>query len=1352
MSRSDRSIPVFAAFTRTMRRRLPKLRRGPSRILAFGCLLFFAPIAAAAAGVTPAFAGTAASARLQAGHPPVPAEAFAPLQGDEGGRTYELVDTWKDKEWALTAGRYGWTGDISSAPEGHVFILDNRMPNSPTAGRPPAIHVLNADGSPRRIFAIPGQEAAVGPNHAQRLDAGPDGNVHLLSAGGMEWVDDNLITHFRVDQLEEDGRRSGGFDVTLTGHADELPNWRRYVDIAVRTDGRVYLLRKGIEPWCVEPDDPPISIGPGANPIYAVDVFTPEGTLLESLTPPPMLIPNGLDVAPDGRVFILNTVPPPCTGQGGPGGPPEPPSFENPDRAKEGGMRVESDSNLGLGPIATTPELLPPPPPGRTSFPTEHEAFVEGSNVPAGLQQATDPNRVAIPGIIILEPDHAYREVIPWYGGEDVAAGPAGPFVSRNVEIFAIVDGLGATPSTVEDAPVVVGPTGHIVSGLLRRIAFTLDVPADGRLLAGMNHCYYQGFLEVGEPEARPAQVNLVGALDAPELEGPAYPLRVSAAADLAVLLGRLRIDGTRPTQSYLLTNATTEAQTVQRWPLSGPNHAPDGGVLESQLGLCPDTDLWFGTDRWLTRDIAADGGTIYTIDQELLQKRPDDHWPAWTYWPGEVIEDPDEFSFLGAVDADEGMVAVLDLGGQSIVIVNAAGERVTSWPVAVGDQEPLPVDVALDGDRLYIADRATGRIVTRGLDGAVLDSWPTHDGPESVAVGPTGDVFVLGEGGYGLHYSPEGELRASWALPDRDAFVRDIAVGEDGRVYVNFARTALLRTDTIGQKLEIIRNGGIWVFARAGRPAPPPPVTQGCVPRPDKWAHEPRRIPLGATVDVSLTVDGWCPGRYDDAQLLFLLDTSLSMGFSGSIDQAKTAALAMIDGLDPAHAEAGLVTFNAGPTLAQLLTNDLADLRASIARQGANGDTRVSGALEAAHLELIGERADPQARRLLVVLTDGVFYDQPFPPDVIDEIHAAGIEVHVLVFPTSEFGPDDQANMERLAGDPARVLVAPGEGTVAQLTRALTGYEPEDGLFETITVIDKVPTNMEYIPGSAVPPATWDGSERTLTWVFGVTPASTTLEMTYTLRPLEVGTWPTNVWAHGPYLDALGKNGQVIFPIPEVEVYSLDFRAYLPFAGKGICLKPRAADIVLVMDASSSMLQPAAAGAPGTKIEAARAAATLLADTIRLSDADDHVAVVEFYNDARLVTPLTGDRAAVVGGLARLAPNIQRQGTRIDLGLRTAREALLARRTRALPVVVLLTDGLQNPAGNQPVLDEMLRLERLDELLIYTIGLGDQIDVNLLRTLATGEDRYYAAPTAADLATIYAEISARLACEGQGG
>ena len=858
----------------------------------------------------------------------------------DDGSTYALVDTYQNTPWELTAGRYGRTGDLSSAPDGTVYLLDTRN----TAGRERALHVLDAEGQPREVLAFD-RDLTGGRHQPFRMDVGFDGTIHILSEGAITPVSGrNYYTH-RVWRLRADGGLIDFFEYRI-----ESP--RRYVDIGVRDDGRVYLVRVGRNPWCVQPNAPPLENVPGEEPSYSVDVFSGDGELLEILMPDAMRIPTGVDVAREGTIYIINRVPSPCAEGGGPGQP------QPTARPSDSGATPER-GNRGEGLASEGPE----------PFPADFAA-PEADTV-AALQQQGRP----INGVIVLEPDHVYRETVPFFGIDDIGVGPAGVFLSRNVEIFRLYEDGGDGKGLVEQTPMFVGPTGHVYAGFLRRIVFFLDVPADGRVLAGMNHCYFQGYVGIDDPEARPAVGRLVGALDAPELEGPAFPLRVAAADELAVLLGRMDIYGVRPGHQYRLTNYTTEAQTVQRWDLGAP--VPKGGSLQSQVGLCPDADIWYGSDNWLTRDVAMDGRDVYTIDPELLQLRPDDGWPAWTYWPGFLLDDPNLSSFLGAASADDGRVAVLDLGAGSVVMVGRDGQLIDSWSADAGGAVGHVVDLALDGDRLYLADQARGQVVVTDLQGRVRDSWPTHDGPVALDIGPTGDVILLGRGGFGYHYSPSGTLLASWAMPDRGAQARDIAVGDGGRVYVNFLRldTPVLLGST---SYTNITNAGVWVFERTGRPLGPPPPTQACVPRPDKWAHEPRRIPLGDTVDVSLTVDGWCPGSYDEAQIMFVVDTSRSMLLRDSLGQGKAALMDMLDGLDPTRVEVGLVTFDFGPTLRHPLTRDLAAMRTTVASLEADGDTQLGGALGSAYAELTGERANPEARRAIVLITDGVFKDDP--------------------------------------------------------------------------------------------------------------------------------------------------------------------------------------------------------------------------------------------------------------------------------------------------------------------------------------------------------------------------------------
>ena len=82
--------------------------------------------------------------------------------------------------------------------------------------------------------------------------------------------------------------------------------------------------------------------------------------------------------------------------------------------------------------------------------------------------------------------------------------------------------------------------------------------------------------------------------------------------------------------------------------------------------------------------------------------------------------------------------------------------------------------------------------------------------------------------------------------------------------------------------------------------------------------------------------------------------------------------------------------------------------------------------------------------------------------------------------------------------------------------------------------------------------------------------------------------------------------------------------------------------------------------------------------------------------------------------------------------------------RWRAL---VLLSDGLVN--GATPV-EVRLRAERLHAagVTVWTVGLGAQIDRDLLRAVAGDGARYLEAPEAEALAGLYAALAERLTCD----
>jgi Ca-activated chloride channel family protein len=164
----------------------------------------------------------------------------------------------------------------------------------------------------------------------------------------------------------------------------------------------------------------------------------------------------------------------------------------------------------------------------------------------------------------------------------------------------------------------------------------------------------------------------------------------------------------------------------------------------------------------------------------------------------------------------------------------------------------------------------------------------------------------------------------------------------------------------------------------------------------------------------------------------------------------------------------------------------------------------------------------------------------------------------------------------------------------------------------------------------------------------------------------------------------------------------------------------------------------PAAVG--GTKLHAAQAAARTFLEQLGQAD---HGALVSFDSAARRDVGLTGDHAAVVQALERLTTT---RGTRLELGLAEARRTLTEQgRPDATAVVVLLTDGLSG-SGPEPVRAEAAALREAG-VMVFAIGLGAVVDAELLREVATTREAYFASPSAADLASIYRQISERLAC-----
>ena len=1083
------------------------------------------------------------------------------------------------------------------------------------------------------------------------LDAQAKG-IHRLSADGTAWDFDALPRTVSIgaylDRSWSPHRLDVGPDglVALLGQVDRLreddPELSAFVVLSLSEAGRwqpthlVELERK----WtyadlALGPADRAYLTRYSANrmdPRGSIDVLAPYAQnpsgATTRLAPQELGHPYRVDVHADGTIYVLsalcNCSPPP----------PPPPRTPRPTRTPRPSLdRGGPDAGPGSrGPLD-----------GRRSG--VHTAAINQRD-----GEGTD-------GIVVIGPDGRTRET--WTQGSlrDVAVTGRSALVHNASRLYR-VDGRKEL---------------HRVSSQYAAdvLLTSIDVAPDGRVNLVNGSSAYMGLFVL--PSADASSASPRGWIDHPRLEGPLWPRAISvdeSAGELLVVDQQLR-QGTGHHAKSGPHYGSDHPATLHRWKLDG--------TLSSQSGM-----IWqpYAFEERPVDVAVNDGRTITLSDHHLILRR-DHALPVLARsFPGQDASG--RSALLAAVDAHEDRIAVLDIGRERVLVLSSGGGLQSEWSTWSARPNALPADLALFGDRLYLADRGRNRIMVRGIGGADLGEWPTHDGPLRVETGPHGDVFVLGRGGWLLRYTPDGTLVSWWRLPSRDVSglrravtPGDLDVDRRGRVYVSWWVEG--PKDTV-----LARQAGISVFASILRPAPEgrQPLRPGaCLAEPDKRAV-PGQIRLGETVDVTLTLRGECPGTHRPSQVMIVFDRSRSIEWNGAMLRAKEALVGLLDTLNGEAVEIGLVSFADGAALEVPLTDRLGEIRGRIATLDAGGDTRMAAGIDLARRELLGPRHDPEAEPHIWIVSDGVFKDQP--TDAVAAAQADGIIVDALIFRTHEFGNEVRDALRALVGG-AHLHEELRPEREIHIVRQITAYDPQRGLFDTLTLDDVIPSNMRLVPGSVEPAAaltTTLVASDTLRWRFEDVLAADPLTLTYTLEPLELGTHPTNVEARADWIDAWDHAGRVPFPVPVVEVLAAPTPTpapepepviYLPFASRHRCHRRAPLDIVLTVDTSGSMGRPVV-GQPGTALDVAREA---MRDFVRLLDMPrDRLAVVEFNATARVISGLSGDHDTALESIDALRHS---PGSRLDQGLALAAHALDgAGDEPGRPVVILLTDGQQ--------------------------------------------------------------------------
>ncbi|MCC7018756.1 MAG: VWA domain-containing protein [Ardenticatenales bacterium] len=1243
--------------------------------------------------------------------------------------TYSLSATWQDVSYSGPtetgpAALFYAPIDISAAPDGRIYVLDmaNVQPDPANGGESssPVVHVLWPNGVPptRLLLTTPNRNAI-------RLDAAPDGGVAVLA----QLNDGNNAAVLRYDAA---GRLVRDFPVSDNAR-----------DVAVAPDGRIVVADARRLRWYgadgkeTNVVDPSIALPTPSAP--------PGGVWTAQLV--------NIDVAADGRVYIHQVAE--CTCQVTPD--PRPTATPTPTPTPRPRLAALDTVAEGQGStIEATTTLVE----ARRVEVCRADAAGPAGTLGVAASAVVDRRHE----VLVLAPDGgAERKGRPGAWIMDVAAGASEGYIST-VEttyrpVFAVSTyGPGALPVASIPLQRSLGP--DVFASVPAAMPVRLAMAYSGRILAawpGTDH-FYHGAADLGLPSStpmtspwppgRPRPVAL-GVHAEPLPYGPRRPAAVTVAGDEIVVYEA-------PYRAYNDESGVRTAVDARRAVGGLQRYASDGRFVDSWTHFGSHAHVRGQLD-WSPYGVPVDiGGTddaVYTITPGAVWRRVDRLAPDW------VIRMNDAQLVAGDADADH--VAVLDAADGSVRVFASDGAATAHWPVNGPGLPPCaPADIALSGARVFLADQGRNRILVRDLDGAPVGEFGTHDGPLRIDATPDGDVVVLGRGGWGLRYSAAGALLAAWRMPGatavKPALGNDITADADGKVYVTWLGATRPTADDRSRRGDRIEQAGVWVFVpTAADRAPAEPNVRACLVQVNKKAA-PEAVRLGEEITVRLEVSADCPKEPLPQQIMIVLDTSWSMndGYQSwteppsALDRARTIVLPLLASLSPDVVDVGLVTFGDGAALETVLSDDLPDMRTRIVRAVADGDTRMGAGIDLARQELLGPRRAVDARPSILIVSDGVFKDDPAP--AIAAAHAAGIAVYALVMSTPEFTADYRQSLVTLLGDPNRLFVDPSLDTAHDLIDALRVYRDETRQFASLTVTDEVPANLRYVPDSAVPSAVWDAAARTLTWQLGPQPPGAPVTLSFRAVPLEVGEHPTNVKADVTWLDGRGASGRLAFPVPRVRV--TPGRIYLPFAVRQQCTAwSRPLDLVLVHDISSSMAEPSADGVR-TKLEVAAEAALIFLE--RMNPARDRIGVVAFDAEATVVAPLSNDRRTAVAALASMRPGY---GTRIDRGLQAAIDIVAGDpRALALPVIVLLSDGLQN--GPADPVRALLPQLRDTGARVFVVGYGGTGGTGggaggnaeaeaLLREIATAPTDYRFAPAVEDLRAVYDGVGRTLLC-----
>ena len=754
----------------------------------------------------------------------------------------------------------------------------------------------------------------------------------------------------------------------------------------------------------------------------------------------------------------------------------------------------------------------------------------------------------------------------------------------------------------------------------------------------------------------------------------------------------------------------------------------------------------------------AADGRTFLAAGDSISAFAPDGT-PLWSTRLRASPSGLDSLVVGLAWDAVHDQVVALEASSKKLYRLSASGE--------IDEQASLRVQDLSNAVWSDLAVAPDGRVLALDSGHQKIMGWDMHGRPvleldlppesQRFDLAPDDSLMVLGGTGWAHKLAQDGAVQARW-----DA--RRLELGGESRP-VDIAVDSTQSVYIADRSANVV---SVFGWDPNALIEAPPEVEEGCEIVGDKRAT-PAEVGLGDPVTISLTIAGACAAENSKVDLVILIGS----GFEGGVFREMRRTLEkLVSSMDPAQMRIAI----GGERLSsdpQLLRRQIRRLSPDKVQNPQVSDAAFSQQLMGAEQELWSRRGRADAQKIVLAALTG---------DLPRSAWSSGREAGKIqrrggtVYALGVGRVNNDRFLKEIASSPAHVFKSRAVRSFSKVFLALFEQIHPSVLFQSLELVDVLPPNMRYVPGSARPPADQQGDR--LIWRFSDV-AKLGLGVRFQVVPNEAGLWPTNVEAFAEYIDAKGEPGRFVFPIPQVRVLAPPSPTPSPEISPTVppsptntleptvipspvpsqtpaILRPlflpilffercdpesQTADIALVIDTSASMGEAEAGAA--RKIDSATTATRGLLDRIQL--VRDQATIISFNSTAEVLAPLGSSRQALDLALDSMELS---SGTAIDQGLNLARLELVSPRhlDDNNQVLILLTDGQAMPDARAQALVEAASAKAAG-ITIFTIGLGRDIDTATLRKIASAPELYYPAPSGADLESIYAQIVQEIPC-----